>query len=87
MSNLKTLRMARGWRREDLASRTGLSLSTLNSLERDGAGRPATASTARVISLAFGIPEDEIWPPTPEPAPAAATSTVVDLGELLKGRK
>src|SRR5438045_5414823 len=62
MSNLKTLREARGWRREDLAAKSGLSLSSIYLMERPTAGRPSRTSTRRAVARALGVPEAEIWP-------------------------
>lgn len=61
MNRVKQLRVARGWRREDLAAHSGLSLSTVYLLERPRAKRPTTP-TRRAIASAFGIDEAEIWP-------------------------
>lgn len=62
MNRVKQLRVARGWRREDLAAHSGLSLSTVYLLERPRAKRPSRIPTRRAIAAALGVDEAEIWP-------------------------
>lgn len=62
MNRVKQHRESRGWRKEDLASRAGISLSYVNLLESK---RPPTPGLdrARRIADVLGVEVDAIFPP------------------------
>lgn len=59
MGHIKSLRLERGWSQEHLAELSGLSVRTIQRLER---GEPAALETRRALAAAFGIPAADLMP-------------------------
>lgn len=73
MSHLKTLREAKGLRREDVASRAGISYDYVRKLEVEG-GTPGL-DIARAVARTLDATVDEVFPPEPSPVePLEATT-------------
>jgi len=58
--SVRELRAKRGWRLYDLSNASGVSMSTVASIEK---GRLPTLNNALRIASAFGVSIHEIWTP------------------------
>ncbi len=67
-SRVREFREARGLRREDVASRAGVSYETVRKLEADM--HTPGLEMARRIAAALDATVDELWPSEPTEAPA-----------------
>lgn len=55
-ANVARLRAEKGWRREELATHTGLSFKTVEMIERGYGGRGVQLETLRKLAVAFKVP-------------------------------
>lgn len=60
-ASLRRLRRERGWSQRDLAARSGVSIATISTLERELNGPGLRA--AILLARAFGVPLDEMTGP------------------------
>lgn len=70
---VRKLRLQRGWTQDQLAQLTGLSVRTVQRLER---GEPASLETARALASVFGVDFSSFRPPPKEAAVSEEKSNV-----------
>jgi transcriptional regulator with XRE-family HTH domain len=74
-SRVRALRLKKGWRIEDLARRSGLSVRAIHNIESGVTTRPRPQSLGWVAK-ALGVEPEELWRTSPEPgleAPSIAS--------------
>ena len=73
---IQKLRLRHGWSQEQLATLSGLSVRTIQRLER---GTPASAETLKAIAAVFEIDFNQLREPTMEPTNSLAVSNEEEL--------
>ena len=69
--NLRSLRLAASLTQQSLAATSGVSLRTIQDVEK---GKGTTVSTVYALADALGVPAGELLDPSPAATPAEAAS-------------
>lgn len=76
---IRELRLARGWSQEQLAERSGLSVRTIQRIER---GSPPGLASAEALARAFDVAPSDLW--APEEAPSSQSDFFTSIRMCLR---